>query len=123
MRPALWLLLVCLVCAGGTAAQCKDAVSTKEMQDCADTEYKKADADLNKVYDDTLKKLKPEDVLLLKKAQRAWLAYPDAHCDAQYHLFGGGSIASVSLTQCRATLTANRAKEIKDGYTPQASNP
>jgi len=120
MRCVLPLLLFSLVTAGGAAAQCKDAVSTKDMQDCADSEYKKADADLNSVYQATLRKLKPDDAALLKKAQRAWLAYRDAHCDAQYHLFAGGSIAAVSLTQCRATLTAARAKEIKDSYTSQA---
>jgi uncharacterized protein YecT (DUF1311 family) len=75
---------------------------------------------LNSRYQATLKKLKPEDAARHRKAQRAWLAYRDAHCDAQYHLFAGGSIAAVSLTQCRATLTAARAKEIKDSYTPRA---
>jgi uncharacterized protein YecT (DUF1311 family) len=120
MVRVLPLLLFSLVTAGGAAAQCKDAVSTKDMQDCADAEYKKADAELNSVYQATLKKLKPDDGALLRKAQRAWLVYRDAHCDAQYHLFAGGSIAAVSLTQCRATLAAFRAKEIKDSYTPQA---
>jgi len=119
MRCILPLLLFSLVTAGSAAAQCKDTVSTKDMQDCADAEYKKADADLNSVYQATLKKLKPEDAALLKKAERAWVAYRDAHCDAQYHLFAGGSIAAVSLTQCRTALTAARAKEIKDSYTPQ----
>ena len=119
MRYVLGLLLLSACYVGGAAAQCKDAVSTKDMQDCADAEYKKADADLNGVYQTTLKKLKPGDAALLKKAQRAWLAYRDAHCDAQYHLFAGGSIAAVSLTQCRAALTTARAKEIKDSYTPQ----
>ena len=30
-------------------AQCKDAVSTKDMQDCMDIEWKKSDAELNRV--------------------------------------------------------------------------
>jgi uncharacterized protein YecT (DUF1311 family) len=31
------------------AAQCKNAVSTKDMQDCMDTEWKKSDEDRNRV--------------------------------------------------------------------------
>jgi uncharacterized protein YecT (DUF1311 family) len=53
-------------------AQCTDAVSTKDMQDCMDNESKKSDAGLNRVYQESLKKLKPEQAALLKKAQRAW---------------------------------------------------
>jgi len=56
-------------------AQCKDVVSTKDMQDCMDNESKKSDAELNGVYQESLKKLKPEQAALLKKAQRAWLSY------------------------------------------------
>jgi len=40
------------------AAQCKDAISTKDMQDCMDNEWKKSDADLNRVYQESLKKLR-----------------------------------------------------------------
>lgn len=31
------------------SAQCKDAVSTKDMQDCMDNDWKKSDAELNRV--------------------------------------------------------------------------
>jgi hypothetical protein len=41
-------------------ARCKDAVSTKDMQDCMDTESKKSDAELNRVYQESLKKLNPQ---------------------------------------------------------------
>jgi uncharacterized protein YecT (DUF1311 family) len=111
MRRVLPLLLFSLVTAGGAAAQCKDAMSTRDMEDCASSEYKRADTELNRVYQETLKKLQPQ---LLREAQRAWLAYRDAHCDAQYRLYTGGSIAPVILAQCRATLTAQRAKEIRE---------
>ena len=119
MRPALFLLLLSTIYAGEGAAQCKDAVSTRDMEDCAASEYKKADTELNRVYQETLKKLQPKDAQLLRKAQRAWLTYRDAHCDAQYQLYSGGSITPVILAQCRWTLTAQRAKEIKDSYSQE----
>jgi len=41
-------------------------------------EWKKSNAELNRVYQESLKKLNPEQSALLKKAQRAWLIYRDA---------------------------------------------
>ena len=61
-----------------TTAQCKDAVCTKEMQGCMEPEWKKSNAELNRVYPEPLKKLNPEQSALLKKAQRAWRIYRDA---------------------------------------------
>ena len=80
------------------AAQCKDAVSTRDMHDCMDNEWKKSDAELNRVYQESLKKLKPEQAALLRKAQRAWLTYRDAQCDADYKMFAGGTAAPLALT-------------------------
>jgi uncharacterized protein YecT (DUF1311 family) len=64
------VLLLLLFVPNLLTAQCKDAVSTKDMQDCMDDEWKKSDAELNRVYQESLKKLKPEQAALLKKAQR-----------------------------------------------------
>jgi uncharacterized protein YecT (DUF1311 family) len=119
MRSGLFLLLLSMVYACVGAAQCKDAMSTRDMEDCAASEYKKADGELNRIYQETLRKLQPKDAQLLRKAQRSWLAYRDAHCDAQYQLYSGGSIAPVILAQCRWTLTAQRAKEIKESYSQE----
>ena len=110
------VLLLLLFVPSLLTAQCKDAVSTKDMQDCMDNEWKKSDAELNRVYQESLKKLKPEQAALLKKAQRAWLSYRDAQCDADYKMFAGGTAAPLALTQCRVTLTQERTKTLEDTY-------
>jgi uncharacterized protein YecT (DUF1311 family) len=79
-----------------------------------DIEWKKSDAELNRVYQESLKKLNPEQSALLKKAQRAWLTYRDAQCEADYKMFAGGSAAPLALTQCRVTLTQERTETLKD---------
>jgi uncharacterized protein YecT (DUF1311 family) len=109
-------LLLLLFVPNLASAQCKDAVSTKDMQDCMDNDWKKSDAELNRVYQETLKKLKPEQAALLKKAQRAWLTYRDAQCEADYKVFAGGTAAPLALIQCRVTLTQERTKTLKDTY-------
>lgn len=114
-------LLAVLFLPAAAFGQCKDAVSTKDMQDCVDAEWKKADAELNHTYQETLKKLKPDAADLLKKAQRAWITYRDAHCDAEYKMWQGGTAAGVALVQCRATLTQRRTKEIQETYSPNGN--
>jgi uncharacterized protein YecT (DUF1311 family) len=112
-----YLVLLLLFCVPTLAtAQCQDAVSTKDMQDCMDTEWKKSDAELNRVYQESLKKLNKEQCALLKKAQRAWLTSRDAQCQADYKMFAGGTTAPLGLTQCRVTLTQERTKTLKDTY-------
>ena len=81
-----------------------------------DNEWKKSDADLNRVYQEFLKKLKPEQAALLKKAQRAWLTYRDAQCEADDKMSAGGTAAPLALTQCRVTLTQEHTKTLKDTY-------
>jgi len=109
----LFLFLLSPIIAAG---QCKDAISTKDMLNCLDGEWKKSDAELNRTYQETLKKLKPEDAVLLKRAQRSWISYRDAQCAADYKMWAGGSGAPVALAQCRVTLTQQRTKTIQDTY-------
>ena len=101
-------------------AQCKDSVSTKDMQDCLDAEWKKSDTELNHAYQDAMKKLKPDAVDVLKRAQRAWVTYRDAQCEAEYKVWQGGTAAGVAMTQCKVTLTERRTKEIQETYNPTA---
>src|SRR5271169_4799245 len=101
-----YLLAVFLLSAPSLAnAQCKNAVSTKDIQNCMDGEWKKSDAELNRVYQESLEKLKPDQAALLKKAQRAWLTYRDAQCEADYTMYVGGTAAHLALAQCRISLT------------------
>jgi uncharacterized protein YecT (DUF1311 family) len=111
-----YFVLLLLLFPSSVSVQCKDAISTKDMQDCMDNEWKKSDADLNRIYRESLKKLKPEQAALLKKAQRAWLTYRDAQCEAHYKMSAGGTAAPLALTQCRVTLTEERTKTMEDTF-------
>lgn len=119
MRVSLLLLFLVPVTALPTFAQCDDKnYSTTDMVKCLVAANQKADADLNSIYRKTLRALPAGDATLLRKAQRSWLIYRDAHCDAEYKLFAGGSIAPVNYGMCKLALTRRRSKEIEDTYTP-----
>jgi uncharacterized protein YecT (DUF1311 family) len=69
----------------------------------------------------SLKKLKTADAERLRKAQRAWIAYRDAHCNAEFELWEGGTGGHIALPQCRLTLTKARTAEIQETYSKYES--
>ncbi|SHK49921.1 lysozyme inhibitor LprI family protein [Thermocrinis minervae] len=52
--------------------------STAEMINCSNKAYEMWDKELNRVYQELMKKLSPEEKELLKESQRQWLKFRDA---------------------------------------------
>lgn len=88
-------------------------MSQNEMNRCAQDEYKKADVELNKVYQQTMAKLSPEHRQKLKTAQLAWIPFRDAHCDCDAFIFDGGSMQPLIQFTCLESETRNRIKQLK----------
>ena len=89
--------------------------TTYEMKQCSAGKYKKADDELNKVYQQLMSKLDDEGhKSSLKKAQLAWLKYRDTNCDFESYLNRGGSIYSVVVTECMTSMTISRTKQLKE---------
>jgi uncharacterized protein YecT (DUF1311 family) len=115
------VLLVFFAFATGNVAkaQCEDAKSTLQINECFAKELKKADAEVNKIYYSTVKKLQRDDAALLRKAQRAWRAYRDAQCEAEHALWGGGTGGPAAWMSCKVELARQRAAEIENTYKNQ----
>lgn len=94
---------------------CKDAVTQLELNECAAKEFRKADAELNKVYNHILSSLNQKNQSNLREAQRAWVVYRDANCSAEadYH---GGSMAPMIYSFCLKENTTDRIKELRRIY-------
>ncbi len=84
-----------------------------EMNLEAHENYKKADAELNKVYKELMKLLDKNDVELLKKAQNNWIRYRDSHCTFESQPYEGGSIQSLIQNACLEAVTKTRIDELK----------
>lgn len=118
----LFLVLLCgsapVAMAQTPAAQpkkqpCNDALNQQEMNRCAAEEYKKADAELNKVYQQLLPKLEAAHKEKLKTAQRAWLSFRDAHCDYESLIFEGGTMQPLIQYSCLEAVTRERTKQLR----------
>ncbi|OWU68731.1 hypothetical protein ATO3_23585 [Marinibacterium profundimaris] len=90
-----------------------------EMNECAAAEYKAADAELNAAW-------KPAKAFFdeaghgedLLKAQRAWIAFRDANCQAEAAPYTTGSIQPLVFSSCMERLTRQRTEDLKQmtGY-------
>lgn len=95
------------------------AQTQSEMNDAACAKYKTADAEMNTVYRQVLNKYKSETVFLakFKAAQRAWIAFRDAHLESLYpepdKLQAYGSVYPVCRCRVLTDLTAERTKQLK----------
>lgn len=89
------------------------AVSTVDMVDCMTAETKRQDAALNTAYKELQADLNAARKKQLLEAQRAWIKFRDANCGF-YHDTEAGTAAMLGTHSCTMTMTANRAKELKD---------
>jgi uncharacterized protein YecT (DUF1311 family) len=84
------------------------------MNETANANYKKADAQLNKVYKQLMTILTKKEKPLLIQAEKDWVKFRDSHCKFEASLYEGGSIQPLIYSTCLEELTKKRIVEIKD---------
>ena len=92
---------------------CADVQDQHTMNRCAQEDFQKADAELNKVYQQLLLKLETAHKEKLKLAQRAWVAFRDAHCECESFAFDGGSMQPLIRSSCLAQVTRDRTRQLQ----------
>lgn len=115
MVPIVAILMSCLWAASGYAGKqdCAEAVSTAEMQTCANRLYHEADAELNQVYRQLIAQLSVQRKTQLKASQQAWLAFRDKNAAFAAGVAEGGSMASlVEITELTA-MTRSRTEQLR----------
>lgn len=113
MRRAAVLLLIAWPVAA-SALDCSAAKTQVELNQCADRDFRKADAVQNLVY----AKLKaqttdPGSRRRLIAAQKAWLAYRDRECDFETEDSIGGSIRPMEMAECYREKTVAHTAELQ----------
>ncbi len=105
-QTILTTLLATIALVGASHAQTKTAAATEGCD-----EYAKADAELNKVYTDVLREYAKDKTFIakFKQAQRAWLAFADAHLESLYPN-GAAAYGSVNRT-CRCAVKTDLTRE------------
>ena len=102
---------------------CSNPVTQVEMTGCASQAYEAADAELNAAYGPAMEMAKSIDdagangavpaATLLRDAQRAWIVFRDASCDAEATLARGGTMQSMLFYICLERLTRARTEDLR----------
>ena len=84
-----------------------------EMNETAYANYKKADAQLNKVYKQLMTILTKKEKPLLIQAEKDWVKFRDSHCKFEASQYEGGSNKPLIYYNCLEETTKKRIAEIK----------
>jgi uncharacterized protein YecT (DUF1311 family) len=113
---------------------CPEAKSQLDLNECYANLYQSADTQLNATYNNIVGFMKKNlsvaqhdnnavlvthnetSLTKLLAAQRAWLAYRDAHCDSVKFQYEGGSIQPMVWSQCMADTTQQRITTLSSAY-------
>lgn len=110
------------VCAA-QAGYCDNATTTVEMINCAGNDLKTVDARLNATYKKHRAGLDDQARILLRDAQRAWIAYRDRECLRQRDTARGGTMAPLLEIGCKTTLSEQRIIELQATAETQMAGP
>ena len=104
---------------------CDAPMTQMDMNACSALEFEAADRALNAAYRDAIASERQADREIpagdprgtgeakLREAQRAWIAFRDAHCTVQSWEARGGSMEPMLYSLCRTRLTRARISELK----------
>ena len=124
-------LLLALAVQGAQASRapepdCRDPQAQLELNICARIDFEHEDAELNRAYREAIAAARQSDRELdrsddqrpgyeaaLREAQRAWVAFRDAHCRYEgYEEARGGSMEPMVYSGCQARLTRERITQL-----------
>lgn len=99
--------------ASAQAPNCSEASDQSTLNECANLAYAKSDAELNKRYKETRRRLndQPHIMKRLVAAQKAWITFRDAECEFSGAGAQDGSAYPMLVSLCRDTLTQTRIKD------------
>ena len=95
------------------AAECADQTQWG-LDQCADANFKRADQELNRAYDDIIRRLGKDESSkqALIAAEKAWVAFRDAECKFRADPRQQGSIWGMEHLLCLRGLTQARTKDL-----------
>jgi uncharacterized protein YecT (DUF1311 family) len=115
--PVLLLSLALLPAAaaeqGEIKVSCDDPQTQYEINVCAQRQFKAADAELNRAYNQLASKLEGGAREKLKAAELSWLKYRDDNCEYETFLYAGGTMRPAVYSSCLERMTKARTAELR----------
>jgi uncharacterized protein YecT (DUF1311 family) len=83
-----------------------------EINQCLERQFTRADAALNRQWQETLTARPGAGAESLRTAQRAWLTYRDSHCESAVPSVASAEVRESERLLCRTRLTETRTHEL-----------
>lgn len=122
-RMPLLLLAAAVAASAGTPrsaatqaqpGRCSQARTQTDINACAAADHRAADAELNRAYARLMRVVLPARREGIRVAQRAWIAFRDAHCRSEASEYQGGSMQPMVLGFCLADVTRSRTAQLDE---------
>ncbi len=97
----------------GPNPDCADDLSPAQLVQCLERQFTRADAELSRQYQAALTAL-PSGAERTRAAQRAWVAYREAHCATAVPSVASVETQNLEGVLCRTRLTEARTRELAD---------
>jgi uncharacterized protein YecT (DUF1311 family) len=108
----VFISIFCFFSTWASATSICSSNITKDLENCAKSNYELADQDLNKRYREIIFKLSEVDRNLLITAQREWVKYKERTCQEAYESTSPGREAGIDRWTCLDQITRTRTSEI-----------
>lgn len=104
------------------AIDCDKVIATIDINQCAHNELQKVEKQLNETYQRVLKGLPTSDgpgtdsinpKHSLVVAQRAWVSFREADCDAVFDFWASGTIRTVQRISCMQNHAELRIRQLR----------
>jgi uncharacterized protein YecT (DUF1311 family) len=95
---------------------CQNLSSNADETACLAAALSHADSELNQLYRRVLTVVAGDQLMKLKVAQRFWVQFRDANCEAEHDLYAGGSAAPMVKLSCLEAVTRHRTQELQVMY-------
>lgn len=96
------------------ANPCYNATTQADLNACYAKEFRQADAQLQRVYDNYKRSLSPADQRALTASQRLWVQFKEQDCKFVASPHVGGSVYGMIHAQCLLERTENRIVELQN---------
>jgi uncharacterized protein YecT (DUF1311 family) len=120
LRTVAVVLVAAATIASAQDDESKCCCTTYDVSVCVNAIRKKVDIELNETYSQSLEQARTfytaQDIQRLRIAERRWIAYRDATCDAEYRLWEGGTGGPSARSYCEIGVTRQRIADLKKAY-------
>ena len=103
-------------CFNAPDGPCSAKIYDVSFATCLHAAWRGQDVELTRLYGDVLKVLEARGQVQLRTAQRQWLKFRDAECEAEHGVYENGTAAPLAQESCLYDMTRARIADLHAAF-------